>query len=667
MPERKYHRKIYKERVPILLKERRALKLFLKIFFSSLFVLMLFLLSVFIFYAKDFPRPEKFTERQLLQSTKIYDRTGTILLYEIYGEEKRTVVLLSAVPDYLKNAVIATEDANFYHHLGVDFKGIARAVLSDLKLGKPAYGGSTIPQQLIRSTFLSTQKTAERKVREIVLALELDRRYSKDQILEWYLNQIPFGQNAYGVEAASQTYFKKSVSEISLSEAAVLAALIQAPSRLSPYDENKNLINNTELLARKDYVLNRMEKLGYVSKEEKEKAQKEEIKFSSILQPIKAPHFVMYVKDYLESKYGVEFLRENGLKVYTTLDWSLQQDAETIVREGAKRNETYNAYNASLVALDAKSEQILAMVGSKDYFGDLYPKNCVPGRNCLFEPQPNVSLLGRQPGSAFKPFVYATAFEKGYDDKYVVVDEPTNFGVWGGEEYKPQNYDGKFRGPVTLRQALAQSLNVPSVKVLLELADSPEAFRSGGEPDSIKTAKEFGITTLKPPYGPSIVLGGWEVKLLDMVSAYSVFANEGLKVTTSSILKIEDSKGNIIEENKKEPKRVLETGVARLINNILSDNEARAPIFGSKSVLYFENSDVAAKTGTTESFKDGWVIGYTPSAVVGVWVGNNNNTKMKKEPGIVLAGPIWRAFMEKILLKYPKENFVEPEVEPQTP
>jgi penicillin-binding protein 1A len=662
VPERKYYRKVYKKKTPVLLRERRTLKLFLKFFFSFLFVLVLFLLSVFIFYAKDFPRPEKFTERQLLQSTKIYDRTGTTLLYEIYGEEKRTVVPLSVIPDYLKEAVIVTEDANFYHHFGVDIKGMARAILSDLKLGKPVYGGSTIPQQLIRSTFLSTQKTAERKIREIVLSLELDRRYSKDQILDWYLNQIPFGQNAYGVEAASQTYFRKSVSEINLSEAAVLAALIKAPSRLSPYDENKNLINNVELLTRKDYVLNRMEKLGYISKEEREKAQKEEIKFSSVLQPIKAPHFVMYVKDYLESKYGVEFLRENGLKVYTTLDWSLQKDAETIVKEGAKRNEIYSAYNASLVALDAKSGEILAMVGSEDYFGDLYPKNCLPGKNCLFEPQPNVSLLGRQPGSAFKPFVYATAFEKGYDDKYIVIDEPTNFGVWGGEEYKPRNYDGKFRGPVTLRQALAQSLNVPSVKVLLELADSPEVFRSGGEPDSIKTAKEFGITTLKPPYYPSIVLGGWEVRLLDMVSAYSVFANDGFKIPPLSISKIIDSKGNIIEENKKEPKRVLEAEVARLINSILSDNEARTPIFGSKSVLYFEDSDVAAKTGTTENYKDGWIIGYTPSIVVGVWVGNNDGSLMKKEPGIVLAGPIWRALMEKMLPKYPKENFIDPQI-----
>jgi membrane peptidoglycan carboxypeptidase len=278
----------------------------------------------------------------------------------------------------------------------------------------------------------------------------------------------------------------------------------------------------------------------------------------------------------------------------------------------------------------------------------------------LFEPQPNVTIRGRQPGSAFKPFVYATAFKKGYDDKYIMIDEETNFGIWGEEEYVPQNYDGKFRGPVTLRQALAQSLNVPSVKVLLSLADLPENFKSDKEPDSIKTAKDLGITTLNPPYGPSIVLGGWEVKLLDMVSAYGVFANEGLRMSPVSILKIEDSNGNIIEENKKDSKRVLEIEVTRLINDILSDNEARAPIFGLKSPLYFEGFEVAAKTGTTEDFKDGWVIGYTPFMSVGVWVGNNNNSSMNREPGIVLAGPIWRAFMGKVLSQYPKETFSKP-------
>ena len=618
---------------------------------------------LFLFYAKDLPRPEIFTERQLNQSTKIYDRTGKVLLYEIYGEEKRTWVSLDKVPDYLKKAVISAEDANFYHHFGVDLKGIARAILEDLKLGKRVYGGSTIPQQLIRSTFLSLEKTAERKTREIILAIELDRRYSKDQILEWYLNQVPFGQNAYGVEAASQTYFGKSVSEISLAEAAILASLIRAPYRLSPWE------NLVELLARRDYVLNRMISERCISPETAESAKMEDLKFIERKINIKAPYFTLWVKQQLEEKYGEDFLKERGLKVYTSLDYEAQKIAEKAAKRGFEVNKYYNAYNAGLVAIDPKTGEVLAMtVGNGDYNAESIPENCISGKTCLFDPKFNVVVgtkenPGRQPGSAFKPFVYATAFKKGFDDKTIVIDELTDFGPWGQEkEYIPQNYDGKFRGPVTLRQALGQSLNVPSVKVLLYLADSPDKFKiAGQDPDSIKTAKDLGISTLNAPYGPSIVLGGWEVKLLDMTSAYGVFANDGLRIPPVSILKIEDSSGNIIEENRKTPIRVLESNVTRLINDILSDNEARAPIFGLNSPLYFPDYQVAVKTGTTESYRDGWTIGYTPSIVVGVWVGNNNNEPMNKEPGVVLAGPIFHEFMEKMLLNYPRENFPKPE------
>ncbi|MBZ9571742.1 PBP1A family penicillin-binding protein [Patescibacteria group bacterium] len=647
MAKRKRHLKVY-EKSPRSKIGKRVGLLFRSLGFGFL-VLLLGSLSLFIYYAKDLPRPEKFLERQFFQSTKIYDRSGETLLYEIYGEEKREIVPLEKVPEYLKEAVIATEDINFYHHFGIDFKAVARAVLNNLKLGKPIQGGSTISQQLIRSSFLTMEKTLERKTREIILTLELERRYSKDQILGFYLNQIPFGSNAYGVEAASQTYFRKPVSDISLAEAALLASLIKAPSRLSPFGDNL-----AELLARKDYVLDRMELSGFITKEKKELAKKEEIKFAKALHPIKAPHFVLYIKNYLELKYGEDFLREKGLRVYTSLDWELQELAEKVVEEGAKTNENYRAFNASLVAIDPKTGQILAMVGSRDWFGNPYPQGCIPGKTCLFDPSPNVSLLGRQPGSAFKPFVYATAFKKGFNDKYKVLDKETNFGLWGGKPYIPQNYDGLFRGPVTLREGLAQSLNVPSVKVLAYLA---------GLKDSIKTAKDLGITTLdKPPswYGLALVLGGGEVKLLDMVSAYGVFATEGLRTPPVAILRVEDERGNIIEENKKTPKRVLETEVARLINDILSDNQARTPVFGPSSPLYLEDSKVAAKTGTTENYKDGWVIGYTPSIVAGVWVGNNDGTPMRKGPGVVVAGPIWHQFMEEALLKYPKETFKKP-------
>jgi len=635
MPKRKYYRKVYQE------KKKKFFSLFF-IFLKGLFLIFSFLLAVtlclFILFTKDFPRPEKFLERELRQSTKIYDRTGSVLLYEIFDEEKRTWVPLEKIPDHLKKAIIATEDAHFYQHHGIDIKGIVRAILFDLKIKSFSYGGSTISQQLIRSTFLNLKKTSQRKTQEIILALELERRYSKNQILEWYLNQVPFGRNAYGVEAASWSYFGKPVSDISLSEAAILASLIKAPSY---YSDEKNF---DKLVSRRNYVLSRMVEEKFLTQEEKEKTEKEELNLIKPLNLIKAPHFSIYVKNYLIEKYGEDFLKEKGLKVYTTLDWELQQEAEKIVLEKSEVNKKYNCYNAALVAINPKTGEILAMVGSKNWFGEPEPKNCIPGKNCLFEPQPNVALSERQPGSAFKPFVYATAFKKGYNDQTVVVDEETNFGS-PENPYIPQNYDGLFRGPVTLREALAQSLNIPAIKVLRDLA---------GLNDSIKTAQDLGITTLtKPPsfYGLPIVLGGAEVRLLDMVSAYGVFANEGMKLNPISILKIEDNQGNILEENKKKPKRVLAPEIARLITDILSDNEARAPIFGWHSRLYFENYKVAAKTGTTQNSRDGWTIGYTSSIVVGVWAGNNDNSPTTRL-GEGLAGPIWRAFMEKALLRY---------------
>jgi len=586
-------------------------------------------------YIRELPRPEKFTEKETAQSTKIYARDGETILYEIYGEEKRTVVPLSQISDYLKNAIIASEDTDFYNHHGISFKGIARAILTDIKLFTPSQGASTISQQLVRSSYLGLEKTGSRKTKEIILALELERRYSKDEILEFYLNQIPFGQNTYGAQAASKTYFQKDAKDISLAEAALLTSLIKAPSHLSPYGPNKN-----ELMAKKNYVLSRMKELNFISAQEEIIAKEEIIEFARINQLIRAPHFAIWIKGILEEKYGEDFLREKGAKVYTSLDWDLQEYAEKVVKERVEINQNYLSSNAAVVAIDPKTGEILSMVGSKDFFADPYPNGCQPGKDCLFEPQFNVALSGRQPGSSFKPIVYATAFEKGFDDKTIVNDEKTNFGTWGGKEYIPQNYDGYFRGPVTLRQALAQSLNIPSIKVLMNLA---------GLKDSIQLAENLGISTLNAPFGPSIVLGGYETKLLEMVSAYSVFANNGAWLKPISILRIEDNQSNIIEENKNTPKRVLSAKTATLINDILSDNKSRAPVFGLRSALFFENYSVSAKTGTTQGYKDGWTIGYTPSIVIGVWTGNNDNTPMGKEPGIVFAGPIFHQIMEFFL------------------
>mgnify|MGYP001605344848 CR=1 FL=1 len=632
---------------------------------AFLFFLLCFFL-LFAYFAKDLPRPEVFTEKAFTLPTKIYDRTGTVLLYQIYDEEKRTVVSLDQVNENLKHAVIATEDANFYRHFGLDWKGIARSILNDLKIRNLAYGGSTISQQLIRSTFLSLDKTAQRKVKEIILTLELERRYSKDEILGFYLNQVPFGSNAYGVEAASQTFFNKPSSQVSLAEAAVLASLIQAPSRLSPYGSRVD-----DLYVRKNYVLDRMAKEGYLSQEKADEVKKEVLNFADIGQSIKAPHFVLYVKKYLEDNYSDSFLKEKGLKVYTTLDWDLQQAAEKIVEEGSMANQSYNSYNASLVALNPQTGEILSLVGSANWYADSsYPEGCSgTEQGCLFDPKFDIATLGeRQPGSAFKPFAYAEAFKKGLTPETIFWDAKTEFNPnctstaveekdpYDMDCYHPINYDGNFRGPMTLRNALAQSINVPAVKVLY----------LAGVKDTIDLAKSLGITTLNQPlswYGLSLVLGGGEVKLLDMVAAYGVFANNGLKSPPISILKIADSEGNIVEEKRKTPQRILEKNVADMINSVLSDNEAKAPIFGRNSVLFIPGRKVATKTGTTQDFKDGWTLGYTPTIAVGVWVGNNNGELMNKEPGVVLAGPIWNKFIQKALAAYPSEkSFQEPDL-----
>ena len=627
-------------------KKNKQTSLIIRLFLLFLFVGVVTFLSLFIYYSKDLPRPEKFTERPFPESTKIYDRTGTVLLYDIYGEEKRTYIDLEQIPDYLQKAVISAEDKNFYTHFGIDLEGIARSFLINLKIRKLAVGGSTLNQQLIRSSFLNLHKTAQRKIREIILSLELDRKYEKNQILEWYLNQVPFGSNAYGIEAASQTYFRKSASELSLAESTVLAAIVQAPTRLSPYK------NKEELLNRQKYVLNRMVSNGYITQSDMEIALKEEIEFHAPT-TVRAPYFTLqYIKGYLDSKYGSEFLIEKGLKVYTSLDWEIQEIAEQVVKEGVKLNKNYNAYNAALVSIDPNTGEVLAMVGGVDYFADPFPAKCTSGKNCKLDPQFNVATLGlRQPGSAFKPFAYVTAFNKGATPETIVIDEETNFGIWGGKEYIPKNYDGLFRGPLTLRSSLAQSINVTSIKTLLNLA-GPNIE------DSVETAQNMGITTLNPPYGPSLVLGGWEVKLLDITSAYGVFATEGLRIPPVTILKIEDAQGNIIEENKKIQKRVLPTESCRIINDILSDNNARAPMFGYYSSLYFPGYQLAAKTGTTQNYQDAWVVGYTPFMTTGVWVGNNDNTPMQEKPSVVLAGPIFHKFMEKMLTKYPRQNFI---------
>ncbi|KKU75348.1 MAG: Penicillin-binding protein, 1A family [Candidatus Giovannonibacteria bacterium GW2011_GWB1_47_6b] len=381
-----------------------------------------------------------------------------------------------------------------------------------------------------------------------MLTLEVERRYSKDQILELYLNQVPLGSSAYGVAEAANAYFAKEVGALTLEESGVLAAMIKAPSYYSPFG-----LHQEELLGRKDYVLSRMVDRKYISQEQANEAKSRSVQFAESSQGIEAPHFSLMVTDELITKYGEDFVRENGLSVFTTLDWDLQKEAEAAVQKFSEQNITYGAHNAALVTIDPRTGEILAMVGSRNWHGNSEPADCISGASCTFDPKLNVStaLPGRQPGSAFKPFVYAEAFLKGATEQTIVVDEPTNFGIWGDEEYKPQNYDGKFRGPVTLRDALAQSLNVPSVKVLADIA---------GLQDSIELAKRMGITTLTQDpsfYGLALVLGGGETRLLDMVSAYGVFANAGRRVSPFAIDRIEDSGGSVLEKRLIQAQGVL--------------------------------------------------------------------------------------------------------------
>ncbi len=618
------------------------------IFFGAI---LLFVIAVFAWFAKDLPSPGNLKNRVVIQSTKIYDRTGNHILYEVHGEEKRTEIPFSQMPESLRYATIALEDQSFYDHIGIQPKSILRAALKDVfKLGA-SQGGSTITQQLIKQSLLTSEKTFTRKIKEVILAIELEQKFSKDEILAMYLNEIPYGSNAYGIEAAAQTFFGKHASELTLDESAILASLPQAPSRYSPYGTHTE-----NLKARQEYALSQMARLGYITEEQAETAKAVDIfsKIKTFSDNISAPHFVMYIKESLEKKYGAEAVEQGGLKVYTTLDWDKQKIAEEAIRNHSEKNATtYKANNQALVAMDPKTGQILAMVGSKDYFGKAVPTGCVSGKNCTFEGNFNVATALRQPGSSFKPYVYLTAFEKGYTPETNLWDVDTNFSTDDGKDYNPKNYDGKNQGLLKMKDALAMSLNVPAVKTLY----------LAGVQNSIDTAHKMGITTLNKTadYGLSLVLGGGEVKLLDHVNAFSTFATGGIHHSTVSVLKVESGSGEILEEYKpSDGQRVIEEKHIAMIDYVLSTNELRAPVFGENNPLKFDNRPVAAKTGTTNEWRDGWTMGYTPSLVAGVWAGNNDNSIMAEgADGSYVAAPIWREFIEKSLVNYDIEKFPE--------
>jgi len=620
----------------------------------------------------DLPSLDQFENRQVAQSTKIFDRTGETLLYEIYGEEKRTTIPYEEIPEYAKQATIVIEDKDFYTHSGFNILSMIKGAIIEPLTGvrDKARGGSTITQQLAKNAFLTSERTVIRKIKELIIAFELEKKYSKDEILNLYLNQIPYGGNAYGIEAAARTFFEKSAKDLNLTEAAILTALPKAPSYYSPWGTHVD-----ELLNRRDTILEKMFEFGFINKEEKNRAQESEVTFAKQITGIKAPHFVLDVQEYLNNKYGEEYVRTAGLKVISTLDWRLQQVAEKSVADGAESNKNlYQGHNAALIAQNAATGQILAMVGSKDYFGIPEPENCMPGKSCRFEGNFNVATQGlRQPGSTMKPFAYVTAFKKGFSPDTVVFDVPTEFAAnnpdcpaifnmnekeedKNDECFHPNNFDEKFIGPVKLRTALAQSRNIPSVKTLY----------LAGIDSTLKTAQDFGISTLteRSRYGLSLVLGGGEVTLKDLVGAYSVFAQEGIKHKQTTILKITDSKENVIEEYKDIATSVIDPQYPRLINDILTDLDERAGLFSASLPLtIFSGHQVALKTGTTNDYRDAWTMGYTPDLVVGVWAGNNNNESMKQRGSSLLAAvPMWSSFMREALKEKPMVSFNKPEI-----
>jgi 1A family penicillin-binding protein len=600
---------------------------------SMIVVAALFVIFLYTYYTSV--SPLALVNRSVTETSIIYDSTGEHELYKMHGEENRKIIPHDEIPQYLRLATIAAEDDNFYNHKGIDPFGILRAAQKNFVAGGAAQGGSTITQQLVRNTFLSREKTIKRKFTEIVLAIKMERYYTKDEILDFYLNEVPYGSNAYGAQAAAEVYFGKDAKDLTLDEAAMLASLPKATTYYSPYG------NNTEKLqARQKSIINRIGELGLVDEEEVKEALETDTlaKLIEFREEIDAPHFVFYVREQLEQMYGDNVLRRGGLKIYTTLDYEMQKRAEEDVSAYAEKLPSFGASNAALVAIQPATGDVKAMVGSIDYFDK---EN---------DGEVNVALRLRQPGSSFKPIVYAAGFDKGYQPETLLYDVPTNFGKDGsGKAYIPQNYDGQNHGLVSVRKAIQGSLNVPAVKML---------YLTGID-NAIDFAELLGFTTLgeRNRFGLSLVLGGAEVKLLEHVGAFSVFANDGVRAPVHGINRIVDSTGKEIG-SPPVSERVISEQVARKINNILSDNKARTYVFGPNAPVYIPGKKVAAKTGTTQDYRDALTLGYTPELAVGVWVGNNDGKLMR--PGSIgskVAAPLWNTFMSRELESLPDTQF----------
>ena len=613
-----------------------------KFAFFGLLGLIVFTVVLFLWYSRDLPTPGKLSASNLSQSTKIFDRNG-IVLYDIYKTENRTYVGLDQIPKMLQEATISIEDKDFYSNKGFSITGYLRAFRNAILNRRISGGGSTLTQQLVKNTLLTSEQTIARKIKEFILAIQVDRKYTKNQVLELYFNVTPYGGTTVGVEAASERYFGKKAKDLDLTESVILAGLPQRPSYFSPYGQNPKAY-----IERSKQVLVRMREDNFITKKQEADTIKKlpQIKFVEEDHAIKAPHFSFYVKDLLVKQFGENVVEQGGLQVTTTLDYKLEEKAEEIVKEEVANAKSLKVGNGASIAIDPQNGEILAMVGSRDFFD---------------EGQFNVITQAlRQPGSSIKPIAYATALERGYTAATLIMDTKTTFPNPGEEkDYEPKNYDGKFHGPLQLRFALGSSINIPAVKLLALI----------GVKNMLGTAYNMGITTLEPTseninrLGLSLTLGGGEVKPIELASAYSAFANGGYRIEPTAILKVTDSKGHVLFEKKDmEKKRVINPEVAFIISHMLLDNNARLITFGVNSYLNVSGRTIAVKTGTTDDKRDNWTIGWTPSVLVATWVGNNDNSPMGNvASGVTGAAPIWRRIILEALKGKPSEDFAKPD------
>jgi penicillin-binding protein 1C len=612
-------------------KYKLTLKLLLPILFISLLIFTFYFLIL-----RGLPSPKGLDARAPQVSTKIYDRNGN-LLYKIYKDQNRSIIALTRVPIHVRLATLAAEDAEFYSHPGFSIRGIFRAVVQDLQTGS-VQGGSTITQQLVKNTLLTPEKTITRKIKELILSVEVEANYTKDQILEMYLNEVSYGGTAYGIESASESYFGKDVGSLDLAEAALLAGLPKSPTTFSPFGPSSDLA-----LQRQKEVLHLMRINKFITTEQEQAAADEKLTFIPNKTEIKAPHFVMYIRQLLVDKYGEDMVEKGGLEVTTSLDLPIQVTAEQVVQTEVEKLRGLNVGNGAALVVNPQTGEILAMVGSKNYFDIAQDGNV------------NVTTSVRQPGSSIKVVNYAYALANGYTPATIIDDSPITYVTPGTTAYSPVNYDGQFKGMIPLRSALAQSRNVPAVKVLA----------SYGVSKMVTQGQKMGITTWTDPtnYGLSLTLGGGAITALDLSKVYSTVANYGKRPDLLLILSVKNYKGRVLEKNIPVTTDVIDPRVAFILTDILKDNTARAPEFGFNSYLVIKNHpEVAVKTGTSNDLRDNWTAGYNQNYLAVTWVGNNDNSPMSRiASGVTGASPIWNKIMTAILSDKPSIDWKVPD------